>query len=252
MNSSLSLPSIILLALSYSLSVPRIASGDLIRALDGCVEDAGIHSNLLREQKKEPTQKLDYGTRRPAEGGSLIAIDVSGIFSHNILGEIPPNETRTVNVGALLGNAGQPYRVVGIGWNVEIDAFVPSWLSDVGVALGDDPTYVNPDFVLLPGLGLDYPGLQRFNSNGIVDLTNIPGSGNVSFELSEGILSLEFFERYDDYGNGPAADALWSFGSSLTIQVTPVPEPVGFAAWFLGLFVTSFLRSRRYPEPNLT
>ncbi len=86
-------------------------------------------------------------------------------------------------------------------------------------------------------MGDDFPffGLMRYDTGGIVDLTNVPGQGDVSFELSTGVLSLEFFEIYDDFGDGPAPDAIWEQGSHLMIQVMAVPEPV-IAGWLV--FVT--------------
>lgn len=206
----------------------------------GSLANAAIFTEL--PPPREPTKPVVYDTL-PIEGGNVIDVDISNIFSHNILGEIPPNETRTVDVATIMGSAGQPFRVTGLGWNVRIDAFSPSWLSDAAIALGDDPSYANPELILVPGLGVNYGGLQQFESGGIVDLTNFPGSTDVSFELSEGILYLEFFERYDFYG-GIAADALWTLGSSMMIQAVPVPEPASLGGWVLAIAACA-LRYRR-------
>ncbi len=148
------------------------------------VANAAIYTQLPPGDQRTPTEKVQYDVS-PVEGGSVIDIDVGGIFSHNVLGSIPPNETRVVDVATTLGNAGEPYRVVGIGWDVLLDAFVPSWLSDASIALGDDSGFLNPDLLVAPGMGSDFPGFQTFESGGIIDLTNTPVNGDVSFELSQ-------------------------------------------------------------------
>jgi hypothetical protein len=88
---------------------------------------------------RTPTEAVKYDVLT-TEGGSIVNIDIGGIFSFDAFGAIPPNETRIVDVGTMLGNPGSQYRVTGLGWDVELDAYFPSWLSDSSIALGDDPT----------------------------------------------------------------------------------------------------------------
>lgn len=199
--------------------------------------------------EKTPTQAVEYDVT-PFEGGEILDIDVSNIFSYNLQGSIPPNETRVIDVAAEVGNSGQPYRVVGLGWDVELDAFQPSWLSDISVAFGDDPTYADPDLLLSPAMGNDFAGLANFSSNGLVDLTtNGPGGSDISFELSQGQLYLEFFEVFDDFGNGPIPDGQWRPNSSLTIQVIAVPEPVRLA-WLGAAWVSAWILRRTRPAAS--
>ena len=172
-----------------------------------------------------PTESVTYDTLA-VEGGTVITLDIGGVFSFDAFGNIPPNETRVVDVGAMLGNPGGAYVVNGLGWDVELDAYVPSWLSDASIAFGDDPDYLDVGLTLVPGMGDDFAGLMSYSSNGIVDLTDIPGQGNTSLSLSEGVLYLQFFETFVDYGGG-VPDAQWQPGSNLSIQVVPVPEGSG-------------------------
>lgn len=179
---------------------------------------------------RTPTVAVKYDVQA-TDGSPIVDIDISDIFSFDEFGAIPPNETRVVDVGTMLGNPGGQYRVTGLGWDVALDAYIPSWLSDSSIALGDDPTYAVAGLVLVPGLGSDFPslGIVEFQSNGIVDLTNVPGQGDVSFPLSAGNLYLQFFESYVDFGGG-IPDAQWQPGSMISVQVMPVPEGSGLAS----------------------
>ncbi len=93
-------------------------------------------------EKRVPTNGVEYETI-PVEGGSILDIDISGTYSFNVLGSIPPNETRIVDVGTSFGNPGQPYRVIGLGWDVVLDAIIPSWLSDSAFAFGHDSSFTD-------------------------------------------------------------------------------------------------------------
>ena len=78
-----------------------------------------------------------------------------------------------IDVAGQLGMSGVPYDVVGLGWEVTIDAFIPSWLSDASIAIGSNPTFEFPDFVLVPGEGDDFGALRTYSSNGIRDLDEL-------------------------------------------------------------------------------
>lgn len=192
---------------------------------------------------KLPTEAVEYEVlARP--GDSIVSIDIGGVFSFDGFGNIPPNETRTIDMGAMLGNPGGSYRVTGLGWDVELDAYFPSWLSDASIAFGDDEDYTDASLIVAPGMGSDFGGLVQFDSNGIVDLTNVPGQGDVSFALSAGVLYMQFFEVYVDYGGG-IPDAQWQVGSSLSLQVVPVPECCGMIAGMFALAAACGAARRR-------
>ncbi len=61
---------------------------------------------------------------------------------------------------------------------------------------------------------------------------------------ASGILYLEFFEVFDDFGDGAAPDAIWETGSTISVQVVPVPEPAGVVGFGLICFF-ALLRQRR-------
>lgn len=161
---------------------------------------------------------------------TLYDFDVSGIFSNDALGD-PINERRQINVGA---NA----LITGIGWNVTLFADSPSWLSEMVVAFGNtaQASIVN----LTPGVGVNSSGTQTFDSNGIVDLVGL----NLAFNVgADGILSLEFFESFDDFPN--EWDGIWESGL-LTIEATTVavPEPATLGLLALGLLAAAARRRR--------
>jgi hypothetical protein len=141
------------------------------------------------------------------------------------------NVTDSINLGA--GAV-----VTGIGWDLNLEAFAPSWLSELYVSFADDTNL--PGLYLSPGFGDDAPGAGSYNSGGVIDLTDntIP-----DITLSTGILNMEFFEGFDD---APVTvDGRWLAGSTLTFEYTPapVPEPASMAA--LGLGVAALARRRR-------
>lgn len=158
-------------------------------------------------------------------------INVSGIQSFFEFGE-------TGNV-ILNINIGPNSAVNGIGWDVIVSAFAPSYLSELTVSFEDS---AQTDGVFLT-LGPDdtNPGLnQAYNSGGIVDLIPLGFNFNVG---PDGILRVEFFEDFDDTEVNP--DGIWNSGS-LTIQYAPIPEPATYGMMALGaLGVLAAARRRK-------
>jgi hypothetical protein len=116
------------------------------------------------------------------------------------------NTVLTVDLNALLGTAsGSRVTVLGIGWDVLITSFGPSWLSEALVQLqdGSGKGYL----ALQPGRGVDLSGSQTFSSDGILDLTAF----GLSFQLDNGILVLAFGEEFND---NEGADAVWGPASA--------------------------------------
>ncbi len=148
-----------------------------------------------------------------------------------------------MDIADALGGHGA-YQVIGLGWDVQLDAFIPSWMSDAAISFGDDPTFAAPDLVIIPGTGFDYGGFMHFESDGIIDLTDVNGVDR-SFELSDGKLYLEFFETFNDFGD-TIADAQWRPTSTLTVQVTPVPEPATSALLTMALLYWNAKRRGRH------
>jgi len=168
-----------------------------------------------------------------AQTTTLFNFNVAGIFSNDGFGS-PINERRSINVG-------QNALITGIGFNVTLFADSPSWLSEMVVAFIDDD---DVDQVLLrPGVGINAAGTQAFSSNGIVDLVGLGLSFNVG---ASGVLTLEFFEGFDDFPND--WDGIWQSGL-LTIQATTpgtvVPEPATVGLLAFGLIAIGVVRRRQ-------
>ena len=156
-------------------------------------------------------------------------INVTGITSVAVAGTAG-NTVLSFNVGA--GSS-----VVGIGWDVNLTATSPSWLSEmtVGFRNTDNTGGVN----LTIGVGDDLPGTKSYSSGGVLDLIGL----GLSFTANaNGLVRFEFFESFNDIEVNP--DGIWNSGS-LTLRVVPVPEPATYGMMALGLLaVGAFVRRR--------
>ena len=155
-------------------------------------------------------------------------VDVTGITSIAAQGT-PGNIVRTFNVGAGAS-------VIGIGWNVNVTAFDPSWLSELVVGFGSSSAN---EVNLSVGIGDDLPGTATYSSAGIVDLVELGFNFNAG---ADGIVRLEFFEGFNDPEVNP--DGIWNSGT-LTIQVAAIPEPSTYAMMALGLLAVGGLARRK-------
>ncbi|MBL8761258.1 MAG: PEP-CTERM sorting domain-containing protein [Phycisphaerae bacterium] len=142
---------------------------------------------------------------------SVLSFDVGGINSWDGFGSAL-NEVYSSNIGA---NS----HVIGIGWDVNLTANSPSWLSELVVSFeSTSTTYV----FLTAGVGNDFPGSANFSSGGIVDLVGI----GLDFSVDgDGALVMEFFEGFDDFGGG--IDGHWDSGT-IWVEYEPVPAPGAF------------------------
>lgn len=171
----------------------------------------------------------------------LITVDVSGVESNGPQGD-PLNTTITVDLAAELGAAsGTQVNVDGLGWDVTIEAFTPSWLSEASIAF--DNSGGTTQLILAPGAGDDLPGVGTYSSGGIIDLSTV--SPGLNFSLSDGVLVLEFFDSFDD---GLDPEAIWRSGT-LTIEAfaadVDVPAPAAIVLLATGLFGVALRRRRR-------
>jgi hypothetical protein len=158
-----------------------------------------------------------------------------------------------VNVGGaqsvnLQGEAGNTVWLIDIGansvlnsltWQVALDAFSPSSLSEMQVSFGSSS-------------GLDLLTLAP----GLADVVSGSGSYSGTLDLSgfgvavgaDGLLRIEFSEAYKDFAVG-VAEGQWTSGT-LSFDVSAVPEPATAALALLGLaLVGAQARRRRATQP---
>lgn len=205
-----------------------------------CVRSVAVAAMVLAAgaaSAKGPSalSALSGGSAALASGSysTLLAtesVNVAGISSFGELGDAG-NTVINLNVGA---NA----EINGIGWDVIVSAFDPSWLSELTVSFESSDQAAG---VFLNVSADDLPGLNAaYSSGGVVDLIGL----GLNFAVgADGILRIEFFEGFDDASVSP--DGLWNSGT-LTIQTSVVPEPGTYGLMALGLLgVVGAARRRR-------
>lgn len=164
-----------------------------------------------------------------------ITVNVGGIDSWDEEGSAN-NFNGFIDFGSVLPGY-QNFQLVGLGWDVSLEAYSPSWLTELYVSMGDSSSKY---LYLHPGAGVNSPGTGTYSSGGVVDLIG-PG---LDFALQpDNIMTFEFFESFDDAAN--TIDGRWLDGSTLTLRVdaAAVPEPATMAV--LGLGVAALARRRR-------
>ena len=178
---------------------------------------------------------LSFALAAPAHAATFtIDIDLDDIESFGELGD-PGN---TILSQLLAPNA----TVTGLGYEVDLTAFDPSYLSEIAVYFLDSPIGLQ----LTPAVGEAFPGSGSYSSGGIINLGDIDPTFPFSVG-ADGILDLEFFELFDDGSVSP--DGLWN--GTLTIQyeadaIPGIPEPTTWAMMIGGFGVVGgALRSRR-------
>lgn len=160
-----------------------------------------------------------------------LTVDVSGIQSHGYIGD-PDNTVLTYNVGA---NS----RITSVAFSINVTAFSPSWLSEIGLMFTDSDQF--DGVIFTPGVGDEFSGTASYIDS--VDLISI----DLDFLVgADGILRLEFFEDYDD---GFGADGQWNFGT-ITFGIEPVasdvPEPGSILLLGAGLAMMGYAGRRRH------
>jgi hypothetical protein len=141
---------------------------------------------------------------------TITVVDISGIAT----GGDDPLDDVVLTVPLAPGA-----HVIGIGFDVVLDSFDPSWLSEASIDF-------NGEVVLPPGVGDDFSGLGvPYSSGGIIDLVGL----GFDFFPAGGDLVMTFFEGFDDGAVAP--DGMWADTSLITVEW--VPEPATFSLLLL-------------------
>lgn len=153
----------------------------------------------------------------------FLVVDVTGIESWDGFGD-PDNTVLNFN---LAPNA----HVIGVSWDVEIEAFSPSWLSEMRVDFTDSGVSTGVSFAA--GAGDNFPGVGNYaGSANLVDL-------GLDFNVgADGVLRFEFWESFNDFDN--AVDGVWNSGN-ITVEWVPAPGSLAL----LGLGGLAAIRRRR-------
>lgn len=161
------------------------------------------------------------------DGNATLVMDVTGIPSYGGFGD-PNNYVLIVDLNTLLGlPAGNQVIIHGLSWDVSLEAYDPSWLSEITMSFA---TVGAPELFFAPGAGDSFPGTGTYT--GAADFTDIGFSDIV---LPNGTGEFNFHESFDDSSVAP--DGLWRSGT-LTWDLTVIPAPGTFALLGLGMIAS--------------
>lgn len=215
-----------------TLTISNVGTADLVWSIDTAPDpaSAGALAGLFNDRVEirdgaEVYVGQQLPTERPVPHGLVIgSLDGSvGLTAEEVLALATTDRATGPNL-SVEGktadgdyNSGAPFNsnltlpigvgneVIGIGWEVTVDAFSPSWLSESSLAIvpnaGD-----GTGLFLSPGAGLDNPGVQTFSSDGVLLFSDVgiaPIPANAAGEIY-----FEWFEGFTDFPAAP--DSEWS------------------------------------------
>jgi len=125
--------------------------------------------------------------------------------------------------------------LVSVSWNVSLEAFEPSWLSEMSVTISNE---AGDQISFAPAVLNEFSGSESY-----IGGINLDAVG-LSFGVRSGsLLRVEFWESFDDSQN--QADGRWKSGAlQFTFSASPIPEPTALATLALGIAMI-WLKFRR-------
>lgn len=165
---------------------------------------------------------------QPADvSGADLYIPLAGLYSYDTI-DSPGNVLFTVNAlaGALVDT---------VSWDVTIQTFGGSWLSEARVAIYNSD---GNGVLFAPGAGNNVGGTRSFA--GTVSLVANDLGFNV---LDDGVLYVQLYEGFDDVAL--PADAQWVSGGFTLAGVAAVPEPSTYGLMALGMLGIGWVGRRR-------
>lgn len=152
----------------------------------------------------ESGQSLNTNDLRTGGPTLFMCFDLQGIESIDGAGSL-----NNIVIEQFLGVGTE---IVGARWeDVQLTTNGNSFLNEASIGLNDQ-------VALRVGAADNFSGSETYTSPGLFDFL----ANEISYVLTDGMLSMEFFETQDDAQG--AADAFYS-GGSLCIYYIPVPSP---------------------------
>ena len=129
------------------------------------------------------------------------------------------NSPLNTNISVDLGAGFTSYDIIGVGWDLQLGAFFPSWLNEARIRIDNGDTALPELYLTLSGTSS--PGLETVSSGGVVDLV----AQNLDWSQTSNLVNLHFFDSFND-GFSPQAIIL---DGGITLRVNRIPEPSSLA-----------------------
>jgi hypothetical protein len=125
--------------------------------------------------------------------------------------------------------------ITSLKWDVNVTSYVGSYLSEMQITFSDS---LGTGVTFTPGDGDDFDGTA-----GYAGFQNLGDLGQIFAVGADGILRVEFHDGFKDLAFDEP-EGRWNYGT-LSVGVSPVPEPPVFAMMLGGLLLVSAVVKRR-------
>ena len=172
------------------------------------------------------TAAMGFGMAR-AEGTHELQIDTAGILNYDERGA-----TSNVVLDFYVGSGAS---ITSLKWDVNVTSYVGSYLSEMQITFSDS---LGTGVTFTPGDGDDFDGTADY-----AGFQNLGDLGQIFAVGADGILRLEFHDGFKDLAFDEP-EGRWNYGT-LSVGISPVPEPPVFAMMLGGLLLVSAVVKRR-------